>query len=58
MESKEKKTKRVVICLGERDFDTLSLLALKERISISGLVRHFIIRKIYPLNGLSESDRG
>jgi len=46
MDPKEKKSKRIVICLSNEDFEALQKLALKERISISGLVRHFIIRKI------------
>ena len=46
-----KKTKKIVICLSEEDYMALLRLANKERISISGLVRHFIIRKLYSENG-------
>lgn len=46
MAQKENKSKRIVVCLGEKDYEALRVLADKERISVSGLVRHFIIRKI------------
>ncbi len=41
------KTKRIIISLTESDYQKLKALAEKERLSISALVRHFIIRKIY-----------
>lgn len=41
------KTKRIIISLKETDYQKLKALAEKERLSISALVRHFIIRKIY-----------
>lgn len=59
MALKEKKTERIVVCLGKTDYEALDSLASKERISVSGLVRHFIIRKIYdPLNGTPKTERG
>lgn len=41
------KSKRIIISLKETDYQKLKALAEKERLSISALVRHFIIRKIY-----------
>jgi hypothetical protein len=42
------KSKRVIISLKFNDYLKLKALAEKERLSVSALVRHFIIRKIYP----------
>jgi len=41
------KSKKIIVILSENDFLKLKALADKERLSISALVRHFIIRKIY-----------
>ena len=41
------KSKRLIISLSEKDYRELKELAAKERLSISALVRHFIIRKLY-----------
>lgn len=41
------RTKKIIVILSEIDFLKLKALAEKERLSISALVRHFIIRKIY-----------
>lgn len=47
------KSKKIIVILSEIDFQKLKTLAIKERLSISALVRHFIIRKIYdPLQGV------
>lgn len=43
------KDKKIVIALSEEDYSKLKELAKKERLSISALVRHFIIRKLYPV---------
>ncbi len=59
MAQKEKKTERIVVCLGKEDYEALKVLADKERISVSGLVRHFIIRKIYdPLDNVHKVGGG
>lgn len=41
------KSKKIAVILSESDYEKLKSLAKKERLSISALVRHFIIRKIY-----------
>lgn len=41
------KPKKIIVMLSEIDYQKLKALAEKERLSISALVRHFIIRKIY-----------
>jgi len=41
------KSKKVIVILSETDYQKLKTLANKERLSISALVRHFIIKKIY-----------
>lgn len=41
------KSKRIIISLSVEDYKKLKELANKERLSISALVRHFIIKKIY-----------
>lgn len=47
------RSKKIIVILSELDFQKLKALAVKERLSISALVRHFIIRKIYdPLQGV------
>lgn len=46
------RSKKIIVILSEIDFQKLKALAVKERLSISALVRHFIIRKLYnPLEG-------
>lgn len=41
------KSKKIIVILSNNDYQKLKSLAEKERLSISALVRHFIIRKIY-----------
>jgi hypothetical protein len=41
------KSKKIIVILSDRDYQKLKALSDKERLSISSLVRHFIIRKIY-----------
>ncbi len=41
------KSKKIIVILSESDYQKLKNLANKERLSISALVRHFIIKKIY-----------
>ena len=45
--SEEKKSVRVVTILKKPDYIKLEEMANKERMSVSALIRHFIIRKIY-----------
>ena len=42
------KSKRIIISLSLSDYKKLKELANKERLSVSSLVRHFIVKKIYP----------
>ena len=42
------KSKRIIITISIRDYEQLKSLAQKERLSVSSLVRHFIIKRIYP----------
>lgn len=42
-----KRSKKIIVSLPQKDFEELKKMALKERLSVSGLVRHFIIKKIY-----------
>ena len=48
MENEVKRSKKVIITLPMKDFEELKKMALKERLSVSGLVRHFIVKRIYP----------
>lgn len=41
------RSKKIIVILSEIDYKKLKTIAEKERLSISALVRHFIIRKIY-----------
>lgn len=47
MEIEKPHSKKIVVVLPIKDFEELKNLARRERLSISGLVRHFIIKKIY-----------
>ena len=41
------KSKKIIVILSDADYQKLKSLATKERLSISALLRHFIVRKIY-----------
>ena len=47
MENEKRQSKKIVVVLQQKDFEELKKMASKERLSVSGLVRHFIVKRIY-----------
>ncbi|MEW5842310.1 MAG: hypothetical protein AB1775_03505 [Bacteroidota bacterium] len=50
-----KQSKKIIVTLPLKDYEELKKMALKERLSISGLVRHFIVKRIYTTLGIDQN---
>ncbi len=50
MKGERMKSKKIIISLKIEDYEELKKFAERERLSVSAIIRHFIIKKIYPQN--------